>query len=69
MTWPETADVCTDYHKNSTNISLTFHFLKAKTAIVDVYNTCKGDTDIIRHDRISQCKKRERVTTKHYKEL
>ena len=26
----------------------------AKTAIVDVYNTCNGDTDIIHHARNSQ---------------
>ena len=31
------------------NISLKSVFLLPKTAIVDVYNTCNGDTDIMRH--------------------
>ena len=35
---------------------LDFFFSWPKTAIVDVYNTCNGNTDIIRHARNSQYK-------------
>ena len=49
-------------------LTLVLHFISSwpKTVIVDIYNICKGDTDIIPHEGISQYKKLE---TSHNKDI